>query len=314
MILIATGSEVQLAPGRPGAAARPRASPPGSCRCRARSGSARRTRPTASRCCRRAVKARVSVEAGVAHVAGATSSATPASASASSTSAPARRTRCCSSSSASPPDHVVAARPRHRWLGQVGAQAQTAGHRHGQPRRSTMTDTLAELSAAGVAIWLDDLSRERLASGNLDELRRDQHVVGVTTNPTIFAKALAERRRLRPSSSRDLALRGVGVEEAVADDHHVRRPLGLRRDAPGVRRDRRRGRPGLDRGRPAAGPRRPTRPSPRPRRCGGWSTGRTCSSRSRPPRPGSRRSPQTLAAGHQRQRHADLLAGALRRR
>ena len=55
-----------------------------------------------------------------------------------------------------------------------------------------MTDRLAELSAAGVAVWLDDISRERLATGGLDALRRDQHVVGVTSNPTIFAKALAD--------------------------------------------------------------------------------------------------------------------------
>ncbi len=60
-----------------------------------------------------------------------------------------------------------------------------------------MTDRLAELAAAGVAIWLDDLSRVRLSTGSLDQLRREKHVVGVTTNPTIFAKALERRRRLR---------------------------------------------------------------------------------------------------------------------
>ena len=58
-----------------------------------------------------------------------------------------------------------------------------------------MTDRLAELSAAGVAVWLDDLSRQRLATGNLDQLRREKHVVGVTTNPTIFAKALSDSER-----------------------------------------------------------------------------------------------------------------------
>ena len=55
-----------------------------------------------------------------------------------------------------------------------------------------MTDRLAELTAAGVAVWLDDLSRGRLTTGSLDQLRREKHVVGVTTNPTIFAKALAD--------------------------------------------------------------------------------------------------------------------------
>lgn len=47
------------------------------------------------------------------------------------------------------------------------------------------------LSEAGVAIWLDDLSRERLRTGNLAELIATKNVVGVTTNPTIFAAALA---------------------------------------------------------------------------------------------------------------------------
>ena len=55
-----------------------------------------------------------------------------------------------------------------------------------------MSDALADLSAAGVAIWLDDISRERLRSGNLEQLVRDKHVVGVTSNPTIFQKALSQ--------------------------------------------------------------------------------------------------------------------------
>ncbi|HEY3010526.1 MAG TPA: transaldolase [Micromonosporaceae bacterium] len=76
-----------------------------------------------------------------------------------------------------------------------------------------MTDRLAELSAAGVAVWLDDISRERLASGGLDALRREKHVVGVTSNPTIFAKALADSDEYN-WQLRDLAVRGVTVEEA----------------------------------------------------------------------------------------------------
>ncbi|MGI5186544.1 transaldolase [Promicromonospora sp. CA-289599] len=48
------------------------------------------------------------------------------------------------------------------------------------------------LSEAGVAIWLDDLSRERLRTGNLAQLISTKNVVGVTTNPTIFAAALAQ--------------------------------------------------------------------------------------------------------------------------
>lgn len=54
-----------------------------------------------------------------------------------------------------------------------------------------MSDVLEELSAAGVAIWLDDLSRARLTSGSLAQLIADRHVVGVTTNPAIFHAAIA---------------------------------------------------------------------------------------------------------------------------
>jgi transaldolase len=77
-----------------------------------------------------------------------------------------------------------------------------------------MTDRLGELSAAGVAVWLDDLSRQRLATGNLDKLRRERHVVGVTTNPTIFAKALTESD-LYQGPLRELAVRGVSLDEAA---------------------------------------------------------------------------------------------------
>ena len=77
-----------------------------------------------------------------------------------------------------------------------------------------MTDRLAELSAAGVAVWLDDLSRVRLTTGSLDKMRREQHVVGVTTNPSIFAKALSDAEAY-DAQVRDLATQGVTVEEAV---------------------------------------------------------------------------------------------------
>ena len=77
-----------------------------------------------------------------------------------------------------------------------------------------MSDRLAELSAAGVAVWLDDISRERLSGGGLDALRRQQHVVGVTSNPTIFAKALSDADDYA-DQVKDLAVRGVAVEEAT---------------------------------------------------------------------------------------------------
>jgi transaldolase len=77
-----------------------------------------------------------------------------------------------------------------------------------------VADRLAELSAAGVAVWLDDISRQRLSTGGLDALRRQQHVVGVTSNPTIFAKALAEADEYA-TQVKDLSLRGVSLEEAA---------------------------------------------------------------------------------------------------
>ena len=76
------------------------------------------------------------------------------------------------------------------------------------------TSALSDLTAAGVAVWLDDLSRERLRSGNLAELVRDQSVVGVTTNPSIFQKALSDGAAY-DDQVRDLALRGTDVGEAI---------------------------------------------------------------------------------------------------
>ena len=74
-------------------------------------------------------------------------------------------------------------------------------------------DTLAQLTEMGVSIWLDDISRERLSTGNLASLVRDMHVRGVTSNPTIFAKALASGSAYTEQVA-DLAVRGVTVEEA----------------------------------------------------------------------------------------------------
>ena len=58
-----------------------------------------------------------------------------------------------------------------------------------------MNDRLQALSDAGVSIWLDDLSRERIETGNLAALVADSGVVGVTTNPTIFAAAISKGER-----------------------------------------------------------------------------------------------------------------------
>ncbi|PRH78432.1 transaldolase [Streptomyces solincola] len=77
-----------------------------------------------------------------------------------------------------------------------------------------MTDALKRLSDEGVAIWLDDLSRKRITSGNLAELIDQQHVVGVTTNPSIFQKAISQGDGYDQQLS-DLAAREVTVEEAI---------------------------------------------------------------------------------------------------
>ena len=92
-----------------------------------------------------------------------------------------------------------------------------------------MSDNLQQLTEAGVSIWLDDLSRERIETGNLAELVKNDHVVGVTTNPSIFAAALSEGERLRRPGPR--ARRpGQGRRRGrLRPDHHGR-PQRLRRD------------------------------------------------------------------------------------
>jgi len=79
-----------------------------------------------------------------------------------------------------------------------------------------MSDTTptAQLSAVGVSIWLDDLSRERIASGGLEKLIAERDVVGVTTNPTIFAGALAKGEAYDEQVA-TLAAAGTSVTDAV---------------------------------------------------------------------------------------------------
>ena len=75
-------------------------------------------------------------------------------------------------------------------------------------------DNLKKLSDDGVSIWLDDLSRDRLRTGNLAELVKDKHITGVTTNPTIFQKAISGSTTY-DEQIKDLAARGVTVDEAI---------------------------------------------------------------------------------------------------
>ncbi|MFI6603076.1 transaldolase [Nonomuraea sp. NPDC050536] len=76
------------------------------------------------------------------------------------------------------------------------------------------SEILNKLSSQGVSIWLDDISRDRLRTGNLEQLIREKNVVGVTSNPTIFAGALSKGDAYN-SQMHDLAVRGVDLGEAV---------------------------------------------------------------------------------------------------
>ncbi|GGD26131.1 transaldolase [Nocardioides daphniae] len=77
-----------------------------------------------------------------------------------------------------------------------------------------MSERLKSLAEAGVSIWLDDLSRERLTSGTLAGLISEKSVVGVTTNPSIFANALAKGHGYDDHVA-ELAASGADVEAAV---------------------------------------------------------------------------------------------------
>ena len=77
-----------------------------------------------------------------------------------------------------------------------------------------MSERLKALSEQGVSIWLDDLSRERIETGNLADLVKNSSVVGVTTNPTIFAAALSDGERY-DEQVRALAKAGTSVDDAI---------------------------------------------------------------------------------------------------
>ncbi|WP_446666534.1 transaldolase [Flexivirga sp. B27] len=78
---------------------------------------------------------------------------------------------------------------------------------------STTTPT-AQLAAAGVSIWLDDLSRERLTSGSLQRLIDEKNVVGVTTNPSIFQAAITSGEDYA-GKIRELAADGSDVDQTI---------------------------------------------------------------------------------------------------
>jgi transaldolase len=78
----------------------------------------------------------------------------------------------------------------------------------------TQNPNLQKLSEAGVSVWLDDLSRDRIESGNLAALIASKSIVGVTTNPSIFQAALS-KGHVYNAQVRELAKRGADVEATV---------------------------------------------------------------------------------------------------
>lgn len=77
-----------------------------------------------------------------------------------------------------------------------------------------MSERLKSLADAGVSIWLDDLSRERLETGNLADLVKEKSVVGVTTNPTIFAAAIGDGERYNDQVAK-LGAEGKDVDQVI---------------------------------------------------------------------------------------------------
>ncbi|MFE6921285.1 transaldolase [Nocardia sp. NPDC057663] len=75
-------------------------------------------------------------------------------------------------------------------------------------------ENLAALSAAGVSVWLDDLSRDRIKSGNLADLVATRSVVGVTTNPSIFQAALSKGHDY-DGQLKELAAQGADADAAI---------------------------------------------------------------------------------------------------
>lgn len=78
-----------------------------------------------------------------------------------------------------------------------------------------MSTPTEQLVAAGVSIWLDDLSRSRISSGNLAELITTRNVSGVTTNPTIFQGAIGDGGGEYADQLAELAGAGADVDEAI---------------------------------------------------------------------------------------------------
>ena len=92
-----------------------------------------------------------------------------------------------------------------------------------------MTDVIARLRTAGVSVWLDDLSRQRLTNGSLAALR-DRGVSGGTTNPTIFARAITDSDSYAGQIG-DLRVRQASPDQALREltTHDVRQACDVLR-------------------------------------------------------------------------------------
>lgn len=77
-----------------------------------------------------------------------------------------------------------------------------------------MSERLKSLADAGVSVWLDDLSRERIETGSLADLVKEKSVVGVTTNPTIFAGAISDGERYNDQVAK-LGAAGESVDSVI---------------------------------------------------------------------------------------------------
>ncbi len=138
----------------------------------------------------------------------------------------------------------------------------------------TQNPNLAALSAAGVSVWLDDLSRERLQTGNLQQLIDTRSVVGVTTNPSIFQAALSKGTAY-DAQVKELAERGADVDATIRtvttdDVRNACDVLAKAYEPPAAST-------AVSRSRSTRGSRTtPTRRSCRPSNCGRSSTGPTC--------------------------------------
>ena len=137
-----------------------------------------------------------------------------------------------------------------------------------------MSDPLKLLSDEGVAVWLDDMSRARLVSGNLKALVRDKHVVGVTTNPTIFHKAITgsdvyDEQIAQPGRAGHPGRRGDPAADHRTTCARSATCCGRSTTPPTVSTGGCRSRS------TPAWPTTPRAPRPRPSCCGGWWTAPT---------------------------------------